>query len=174
MRIITYEAFQNEINISDTETTPVQNKLNGFIDKYTNKFLKQLYGDAMGALFIASLPNLETTPDNRFYALTQNTDLQDALAAYVYYWYQRNNVSFSSPSGEKRAKSANSVDTEVGFKVVRAWNEDMVPFVRGNVVDVNVFPEYVPYTWYWAQIGYRYINDFAPAKRDIYYPLILY
>lgn len=169
MRIITYQAFQNEINIADTETTPVQNSLNGFIDKYTKKFLKQLYGDAMGQLFIDALPTLDNT--SRFWELAQNTDLQAALAAYVYYWYQRNNVSFSSSQGEKRAKAANSEDTQVNYKVSRAWNEDLVPFVRSNTVDTTVFPEYVPYQWYWSGRGFNYCNEFAPVKREIYYTI---
>lgn len=173
MRIITVTAFTLELNIANTDQIPVQERVNGFIDKYTKKFLKQLYGDVMGNLFVDALPMLDNT--SRFYALATNEDLQTALASYVYYWYMRDAVSFSSGQGEKRAQASNSTDTEMGYKVARAWNE-MVDYCRNVNVDATVFPEYVKYNWYycngtrWYDRGYSAVYQFE-QPREIYFPI---
>lgn len=173
MQIIDVTAFTLELNIANTDTLPVQERVNGFINKYTKKFLNQLYGKEMGTLFVNVLPTLDNT--NRFYALATDSDLQDALASYVYYWYMRDGVSFSSGQGEKRAQASNSTDTEMGYKVSRAWNE-MVDYTRNIEVDAEIFPEYVKYNWYfadgsrWYDYGYRVIDQFE-QPREIYYYL---
>lgn len=175
MRIISATAFTLELNIANIDQPYVQERVNGFIDKYTKKFLKQLYGNDMGNLFVnalAVIPPIEA--GDRFFDLAQDSDLQDALASYVYYWYQRDGVSFSSGEGEKRSKAANSVDTQMIHKAVRAWNE-MVEYARCQNVDTTTFPEYVAYNWQiynlnWSHCGYSYINEFA-SKREIYFPL---
>lgn len=174
MRIISATAFTAELNIAGIDN-PTINRLNIFIDKYTKKFLKQLYGDVMGNLFVSALA--EEPPivaGNRFYDLAQDEDLQNALACYVYYWFQRDNVSFSSSQGEKRAKASNSTDTEIGKKLSRAWNE-MVDYTRNVVVDTDLFPEYVKYNWQWYVVsgrwfnfGYNYCLEFQ-KPRDIYF-----
>lgn len=175
MRIISATAFTLELNIANIDQSPVQQRVNGFIDKYTKKFLKELYGDVMGDLFVNAL--VEVPPiaaGNRFYDLAQSDELQDALASYVYYWYQRDGVSFSSGQGEKRAKASNSTDTEIGKKLSRSWNE-MVDYTRTVVVDPDLFPEYVKYNWQWYVVsgrwfnfGYNYCLEFQ-KPRDIYF-----
>lgn len=173
MRIIDATYFTLELNIANIDTLPVQERVNGFIDKYTKKFLKQLYGDNMGQLFIDALPTLDNT--SRFYALATDDDFKDSLASYVYYWYMRDGVSFSSGQGEKRAQASNSIDTEMGYKVSRAWNE-MVNYCRSISIDETVFPEYVKYNWYyvngsrWYGYGYNVLNQFE-QPREIYFYL---
>lgn len=175
MRIITANAFTAELNIAGVDN-PTINRLNEFIDKYTKKFLKQLYGDNMGNLFISALNEQPPiSAGNRFYDLAQDSDLQNSLACYVYYWFQRDNVSFSSSQGEKRAKASNSTDVEMGYKVSRAWNE-MVDYCRNVNVDATVFPEYVKYNWYycngtrWYDRGYSAVYQFE-QPREIYFPI---
>lgn len=175
MRIISATAFTLELNIANIDQIPVQQRVNGFIDKYTKKFLIELYGTDMGNLFVSALAEIPPIGvGNRFFDLAQNSDLQDALASYVYYWYQRDGISFSSGQGEKRAKASNSTDTEIGKKVARAWNE-MVDYCRFVNVDETLFPEYVRYNWQsyvvsgrWFNVGYNYCLEFQ-RPRDIYF-----
>lgn len=172
MRIITATSFTLELNIANIDQIPVQERVTGFIDKYTQKFLKQLYGVTMGQLFIDALPDLDNT--NRFWVLANDADLQNALASYVYYWYQRDGVSFTSGQGEKRSQAANSTDTQIAYKIGRAWS-DLVEYSRNIAIDTETFPEYVKYNWYFADGTRWYDRGYSPLyefeKREIYFYL---
>jgi hypothetical protein len=51
-----------------------------------------------------------------------NTIKKSIIAYYVYYYYRRAKVTYTTRMGEKKGKGENSVDAEIGMKVMRAWN----------------------------------------------------
>lgn len=86
---------------------------------------------------------------DRLSILLGNTDLLDGLKRYVYYYWHRDNVSFTTPMSQKKGQSQNSVDASVNQKLVDRWNE-MVQYnwsVNRTLDRVN-YPEYPVFTNY--------------------------
>jgi hypothetical protein len=86
---------------------------------------------------------------DRWVELSQNEDLKQALRCYVYYYYWRNNVSFSSSMGEKRGQTQNSSDVPSEQKMRDRWNEMVrLAWCLNNNLDRTVYPEYPVITNY--------------------------
>lgn len=63
--------------------------------------------------------------------LTNEKYNRSFLANYVYYFYKRNNFTFSTETGEKKIVAANAVNSNNASKAVKAWNE-FVEMVKGK------------------------------------------
>lgn len=139
-----------ELNISGTEATgnlqtSVRNKVLSFITKYEPEYLLKALGYPLYKLFIAdTYPNPETPRfqqllngnveytdrNNHIHLWTglkaNNGNILNVLspiANYVYYWYNRDNATFSTSMGEAKGTAENVTMVPASTKMVRAWNE---------------------------------------------------
>ena len=51
------------------------------------------------------------------------TSKESLIAAYVYYWYMRNNWTSTATTGEVKPQNENAAIANPALKMVRAWNE---------------------------------------------------
>lgn len=142
--IITYSVFEGgELNISGTEDTIVQGKINKFITKYEDDYLLKALGYPLYKLLKAA-EGYPTISTGRFGDLLNGAEYENSngytrkfpglkvatgnpIANYVWYWFNRDNVSFNTAMGEKKGTAENSVNADQKLKQSRAWNE-MVEF----------------------------------------------
>jgi hypothetical protein len=54
---------------------------------------------------------------------TTGTNKKSLIANYIYYWYQRNNHTQTTTTGEVKPANENSTVASPAIKMVRAWNE---------------------------------------------------
>lgn len=52
-----------------------------------------------------------------------NIDKLSVIANYVYYFYLRSKITFTTSTGEKKSDNENSTDATPALKVMRAWDE---------------------------------------------------
>jgi len=164
MSIITPNIFVGEITIPQT-TNQFENggQVQLLINKYEPKFLKQLFGVTFYDEFLAGLL-IDPVPA-KWSALKDNPDLQSMIANYVYYWFKRNETTFSGGISELKAKAENAVTVNSVDKQVRTWNE-MVEMVREFDLDIAVYPDWVKHRY----VRYRYWSVGCGVP-EIYYPI---
>jgi hypothetical protein len=140
MSLIDSTYFIGEINIAQISQPSVDDVLTGFITKYETKYLNEVLGYAFAKLFSAGL-TVTPTVDARWTKLKTgaeftsgegfltmwpgfvNDDLQSPIANYIYFWFCRNNVSFTAGMGEVEGATENGSLTTGNTKLTRAWNE---------------------------------------------------
>lgn len=131
--------FFGEINIAGLGNIPVQNTLALFIGKREPEYLELVLGYAFNALFTAAMavdPIVTRWSDllngaeyknckgfTKKWKGFKNTDKQSPIANYIFHWYDRDNVTFPTTTGEKEGKSDNAKSASSNAKMVRAWNE---------------------------------------------------
>ena len=146
MLVIDKEYFDGgELNIPGTNRDEIIEQVEYFIGKYEPDYLLKALGYPLFKLFKAALP----TPgaDTRFYKLLNggvefedrfgDTQLWNGIkavdncpvSAYVWYWYQTQNASFTGPSGEVKGQTENATAIPILTKQCRAW-EEMVKITR--------------------------------------------
>lgn len=164
MSIITPSIFKAEIAIPQTANYHENGgNLQDFIDKYEKRFLIELFGVVFYNEIKAGLA-LDPIPE-KWTALTDETDLKEMIANYVYYWYKRDETTQSMGISEAKPKAENATVTNSKDKQERAWNE-MVRMVRLFDLDLTVYPNFV--CRYWR----RYNNWYYGCDiSDIYYPI---
>jgi len=156
-----------ELNIPGTETTAVSEKITDFITKYEPEYLLRALGYPLYKLLKADAYPNPVTP--RFVALMSGGDaveytdsrghvhtwsgldstIKSPIAMYVWYWYSRQNATYSSPSGEVKGTAENSVNVSAATKQMRAYNEmsnitcQLWDFLRYyEIGGVIAFPEF--------------------------------
>jgi hypothetical protein len=160
MSIITIADFRGEQSIAQHSNAGVRENVQGFIDKYEPIFLKKLLGSVLANEFVAGLVPVPVEPatdpvtyepiDAKWLFLRDDTDLKAMLVDYVYYWYIRDQVTFTAGTGEVKAKNENSVLVSSVDKQVKAWNE-MVSMAREFDLDVAIYPD-------WSREWYNHGN----------------
>lgn len=161
--------FIGEIQIANKTQSDVSADLAYFIAKYQAKFLKELLGESFFALFDTGM-NADPQ-EARFVTLAQQ--LTSACADYIFYYYQRDQVTQTVGVGNVQTKAANAVVTSGGKKLSRAWNE-MVGYVYGVIKFItdnpDIYPEYILPNWlrwrmcdrfWWEQDYYLYPFGFG-------------
>lgn len=129
-----------ELNIPGTGREATDDLLNDFITLYEPEFLQKSLGYPLFKLFNAAI-NPGPVPDGRFKDLLNgnveyvdcqkntklwgglNTKLTTPIAMYVWYWWQRKNVSYTTPSGEQKGKSENATPVGIDTKQMQQWNK---------------------------------------------------
>jgi len=161
MSIITPNDFKGEQSIGQVSNPGTFQSVQIFIDQYEPEFLKKLLGVTLSNLFLAGL---ESDPINeRWVELRDQTDLKQMLVRYVYYWYTRDNVSFTAGTGEVKAKNENSNPISPALKQCKSWN-DMVSMARLFDLSNVIYPEYVrPF--------FANYSRYNACIIDIYYPI---
>lgn len=181
--IIDYTYFRGEITIAQLSQASVREDLQLLINKYEQRYLKQLLGLDMYNAFMAGIDPISGA-DQKWLNILQgveyehngNTyewigfenDLKESpIANYVYYKYITKEVELTTGIGQVVPKAENAVIASAVPKLTRAWNE-MVDWQRGLIryLDDNrsLYPEWRPYTdysrWYWG-----YDNNYCNRNR---------
>lgn len=146
MSIIVPSDFKGENTIAQIGGTVggVDNTVQGFIDKYEKKFLKELLGTELYEEFVAGL--LVQPIDVKWTDLRDTTDLKQMIIDYVYYWYMQNQATSTAGMSEVKGKTDNATPVNNVTKMIRSWNE-MVEAARLFDLSTDTYP-----TWnrvYW-------------------------
>ena len=161
--IIDKSYFFGELLIAQLSETSVQDKVANFIDIYEREFLEGILGYVSYKDFIDN-PNSQKWVDVRYekeyvdeYGIprkwkglkfTTGTINQSPIANYVYYWYQRSQLTNTGGVGEVKTKSENSYPAIPKWKMENAWNNmvdsviELYSFMRANQVTYSDW-----YTW---------------------------
>lgn len=139
MSLIDNTYFIGEINIPGTTTTAVANSLALFIEKYEGRYLRDALGYSLMKLFIKGLEEVvvaqrwndlrdgcEYTDANgvtQYWSGFINDDWESPIANYVYYWWTRDNNTFTTQAGEVASKPDSSNVVSPALKQSRAYNE---------------------------------------------------
>ena len=129
--------FIGEINIAQLSQQAVRDNLTVFIGKREPEYLEKALGYAFYQEFLAGLTadvqkwkdirdGAEYTNEDGFtkkWKGLTNTDKISPIANYIYYWFSRDLVTFSTGTGEKEGKSDNAGNTSSILKQTRAYNE---------------------------------------------------
>lgn len=89
------------------------------------------------------------------------TNKKSLIAAYVYYWYMRNNWTNTATTGEGKPQNENMATASPALKMVRAWNEmsvwicELVDYLDAKKDD---------YTEWAAQDVYCVLRKFRPIN----------
>jgi hypothetical protein len=131
--------FVGEILIAGLGYPPVQEALGTFIAKREPEYLKAVLGYGFYKVFSSGINNGQ--PEDRWNDLVNGSDYTDKcgmlrewtglvndgkqspIANYVYYWFQRDNVTFTSTVGEMEGQSENATSVSPAYKMCRAYNE---------------------------------------------------
>jgi len=179
MSIIVPSDFKGENTIAQVPANvgSVNLTVQGFIDKYEPKFLKELLGTTLALEFINGLIPVPFDPptdpvtyepiDPKWIALRDETDLKQMLVDYIYFFYIRNETTSTAGMGEAKGKMDNATSVNSVFKQERAWNE-MCRMARFFDLDTSVYPSFVRVYWrrwnYWTS---------RCGISEIYFPIIL-
>jgi hypothetical protein len=91
------------------------------------------------------------------------TNKKSLIANYVYYWYQRNNHTQTTTTGEVKPANENSTVASPAVKMVRAWNEmsswicELVDYLDARKDD---YTEWADQDVYCMLRKFRPINEF--------------
>lgn len=168
--------FFGPLSIGQLSEQAVQDKLNWFIQQFEPKYLEGVLGYAAYKQLKADLTLLpipqrwvdlisgveftdETGLLKKWHGLIDNSDAlasnnpavyfkQSPIADYVYYWYQRSQVTTTGGIGESKTDSHNASHSSPRHKMATAWNKMrgtnllMYDFLRSRS---SVYPEW--YNW---------------------------
>lgn len=130
MSLIDKTYFVKDINIPDSTFSD----LDAYITRYEKEILQHLLGyelwklvDAYGAGDTGVIADLVEGKEYTIGSETVkwngliNDDKVSLIAYYVYYWWVRNNATFTAITGERKAKDENSDPAAVNQRITNAW-----------------------------------------------------
>lgn len=131
MSLIDETYFIHEIDLPVNNYTDIQ----GFIDIFEPEVLERALGyrlakDVLAYNETTPSPIKELVEGGEFTDMNGNilkwngiinSNKKSFVAYYTYYYYRRSKVTYTTQIGEVKAKSENSIDAEIGNKIMRAW-----------------------------------------------------
>jgi len=133
MSLIDSTYFVKDINIPAS----TYSDLTAYITKYEKEILMQLLGYELATLVLAY--NVSTSPqrikdivegkeyDVNGYTVKwnglKNTDKVSLIAYYVFYWWARNNATFTGTVGEMKSTGENAVNAPLTQRLSNAWSQ---------------------------------------------------
>jgi hypothetical protein len=131
MSIIDKTYFVKDINIPDSDYSD----LTAYITRYEKEILIKLLGYELGTLVLAY--NALTSPqriidivEGSEYTVgdytvkwngLKNTDKVSLIAYYVFYWWARNNATFTGTIGEMKSVGENAENAKLNQRLSNAW-----------------------------------------------------
>lgn len=152
--------FVNELDIPNTNKADVEARLNLFIAKYQKAFMMDVFGADIYAEYMDGATDFMSQPWKGLKELiVDSTAKTSAIANIVYYWWQRNETTQSTPIGEGKTKGENMERISNSPKAVRAWNE----MAMGLKPLFNYLCTNFEYNIKWCTINDKYgvINEFS-------------
>ena len=159
--------FEGAIAIPQLNDAAVASDANLFVAEYTEKFFRDLFGDefykkytdglaANNAKYVAIRDGKDYVNRNQqnksWKGLKRKLGALDKyispIADFVFVWYKRTNVTFSTGTGEKTLGAANAEQASANLKIAKAWNRmadmnwELVDFLLSNEID---YPEFKTY-----------------------------
>ena len=130
MSLVNVSDFIGRYTIAQTEQPNVAAVVQQYIDRYETEYLKKVLGVTMYINYKAGI-----TASNPIYTALRDGDnytdyygetmfyegLKQPILNYIYFHYLRDNVTFTTGSGEKEIQKGHAVSSIE--KQVRAWNE---------------------------------------------------
>lgn len=198
--LISISFFVGDLNIPNTDTTSIEERVNYFINKYESALLKDVLGYDLWKAFTEGLE--EVSVDQKWIDLRDGKEYvslngrnkkwrglvetvvapveedleadpvvqavagqyQSFIANYIYYWYQRFNLSQSTGIGEVKTNAENATNADASHKMVTAWNE-MVDWIK-ELIDFldsdtdSLYPEWLDADRFVICRRFRKINTF--------------
>jgi len=184
MAIIDHTFFVGDLNIPQVNTLSIQERLTYLIIDKEDKFLQDILGyklwkaftdglsaDPVAAKWNELLSGKEYTALDGYtykwqgmkYEKTASpiTVKRSLIANYVYWHWQKMNVSHSTGVGEAVANAENATPITPKSKMIHAWNEmiqwicDMVKFLDANI---QTYPEWESKNNFFQMRNYRKQN----------------
>lgn len=175
--LIDHTYLIRDLSIGQGDQGTVQATAQTFIDKYEEKYLLELFGYNFYKLYkdnIATQRMIDIRDGKEFTNFYNVLDkwkgLRDAtaktspIANYVYYWYQRDQVSKTEGNGEFINRPEGRWATSPADKMNRAWNEMVCwnkEFWHFMYAMRDVYPEF-----------FEDIRNYS-MKGDLYSPIYL-
>lgn len=185
MNLIDVTYFEVEPLIAQLNQQEVIERVQLFIARYEPRFLRQLLGNGLAKAFIEGLEPEE--PAQRWLDLRDGKEYEDtagnvfewpglasdetkisAIANYVYYWYTRDNASWSTGSGDVVPSVENGERVGPAAKQAQVWsdmirlNYQCIHFLRTNK---DTYPEWKGFNWSYADFAY-FRAWFSPFVTD--------
>ena len=113
-----------------------------FISQLEKQFLRKALGYELSKIVIENTDPLVAdliAGSGQWEGFT-NTGKESVIAYYVYYYYLRSKVTFTTSTGEKKPDNENSTDATPAFKVMRAWDLMLKGLERMNAY-IQTVPE---------------------------------
>jgi hypothetical protein len=174
--------FVGELNIPNASQAAISSQLSLFIQKYEEKFLRDVLGYSLYKAFSAAWPST----DQKWVDLVEGVEYTSAgktkfwrglvdavsgdvsfdtspIANYVYYWYQRNNHTQTATTSEVKPANENATVASPAVKMVKAWNEmstwicELVDYLDAKKDD---YTEWADQDVYCMLRKFRPINEF--------------
>lgn len=162
MSFIDKTYFYGELSIAQLSQPAVAASLQSILDFREQQLLSalmgyNLYNDFMAGIVVMPTPDAlwKDIRDGKEYtyfgnkvkwpglAFTIGTSKKSLIANYVYYWYIRDNHSWTTGGGEKKTEIA--INVMPNLKLVRAWNE-MVQWNNSLKMFLNYSGNYNTYS----------------------------
>lgn len=124
MSILTVQDFVGEANIPDTDSQAVAERLQVYIDKYEQKYLRALLGLGLYTELKDGL--LQSPIPDKWVDLV--AQFNEPLTYYVYWHWLKGNNDYTNNSGVSRKKNENSEMVSPMAQMVSRWN---------NMVEAN-------------------------------------
>lgn len=141
MSIVVPTDFIGEVNIPNSGDTYLgtTSNIQYFIDKYTPEFLEMLWGYVLYQQYLAGIT---LDPIDAKWVNLQNA-VKPLLLNFIYYYFKRDEYTYSAGIGESQSKGENSTMVSPGFKMQSRWNE-MVKWVFKMIKywDVATYGDY--------------------------------
>jgi hypothetical protein len=115
LELITKDDFVGFLNIDFSD---ISDDFTVWADQLEQKVLPELMGDAM-------YQDMLSDPTNPDYVYLVDNFLQDMQKGLFYYYYIKDRISYSSTTGQMRARAENAEQDKANrnTKMVRAWND---------------------------------------------------
>jgi hypothetical protein len=138
--------FWGELKIPGLSDPENEAELNLFISQYQQEFLTRLLGEPLALLFPGILKSY----------IIDDTRKLSPLANYVFFYYQKNNATFSTAAGEKNLLTPNTSIADDRPKTINAWNKmvGMNQIVHQKLYEVNIITDPSDLT-----VKVNYLND---------------
>jgi len=154
--LVSVDDFILDINIPNTDTPAIIERLNGYIDKYEPIYLTQLLGETLYTDFKAGL--LEEPIPDKWMSL-ENAITVEQIANFIYWHFVRkSNTYLSGVNTIVKPKTENSNQASPIDDMVFVWNDMIdasyktVKFIQENNADYGNY--YLPGVLHLHYYGY--------------------
>jgi hypothetical protein len=172
--IIDTTFFFGRINVAQKSDATVSNNLQALINELEPEVLTSLLGYELYKDYKAGIS--VGSPDAKWLAIrdgveytnrrevlskwkglryTEGTTNKSLIANYVYWYWQQNQFSHTTGTGEKLAANQNAISVSPARKMVSAWNEmvcmnfDLVEFLLSDDVNYPQFQDHYSRSLSW-------------------------
>jgi hypothetical protein len=184
--------FFGRLNVAQKSDATVSNNLQALINELEPVVLTSLMGYELYRDYKAGIA--AGTPDAKWLAIrdgqeytnrslvlskwnglkfTSGTANKSLIANYVYWYWQQNEASNTTGTGEKIAANQNAVASSPAQKMMTAWNEmvdmnfELIEFLMSNQ---DIYPQFLNHysqNLFFTWVGFRRIGNSLLVKQNL-------